>query len=147
MLIDDRTDAHLGIHGIADADALVGADEPPFRHRQHAFDRASFGARQVFGTHEGSPPRLKFVDPALESGRIVVAVEGDHVRLVELHGLGRRLPVLATAATISAASMAGLPPFIGFVAKESSLAAAVESARATYLAAARMKEAWSLAGL
>lgn len=50
--------------------------------------------------------------------------------LTELHGLGRRLPVLATTAIISAASMAGLPPFIGFVAKESSLAAAVESVAA-----------------
>nr|WP_221935506.1 Na+/H+ antiporter subunit A [Janibacter cremeus] len=47
--------------------------------------------------------------------------------LTELHGLGRRLPVLAIAATISAASMAGLPPLIGFVAKESALAASVES--------------------
>ena len=47
--------------------------------------------------------------------------------LTELHGLGRRLPVLAVAATISAASMAGLPPLIGFIAKESALTAAVDS--------------------
>lgn len=47
--------------------------------------------------------------------------------LTQLHGLGRQLPILAAAATIAAASMAGLPPLIGFVAKESALAAAVES--------------------
>ncbi|WP_435202312.1 Na+/H+ antiporter subunit A [Janibacter sp. GS2] len=47
--------------------------------------------------------------------------------LTQLHGLGRRLPVLAVTATIAAASMTGVPPLIGFVAKESALAAAVES--------------------
>ncbi|NLT26800.1 MAG: Na+/H+ antiporter subunit A [Microbacteriaceae bacterium] len=41
----------------------------------------------------------------------------------KLSGLGRRAPVLATTATIAAASMAGLPPTWGFVAKESALAA------------------------
>ncbi len=47
--------------------------------------------------------------------------------LTQLHGLARQAPVLAATATIAAASMAGLPPLIGFVAKESALAAAVES--------------------
>lgn len=46
--------------------------------------------------------------------------------LTQLHGLGRRLPVLATVAMITAASMAGLPPLIGFIAKESALTAALE---------------------
>ncbi|WP_434739861.1 Na+/H+ antiporter subunit A [Micromonospora sp. SH-82] len=36
----------------------------------------------------------------------------------ELSGLGRRLPVLAGVAGLAAASMAGLPPMAGFVAKE-----------------------------
>jgi len=35
-----------------------------------------------------------------------------------LSGLGRRLPVLATAATLAALSMAGAPPLLGFVSKE-----------------------------
>lgn len=48
--------------------------------------------------------------------------------LTQLHGLGRTAPVLAAAATLSAASMAGLPPLIGFVAKESALTAVIESA-------------------
>jgi multicomponent Na+:H+ antiporter subunit A len=38
--------------------------------------------------------------------------------LRELSGLGRRLPVLATAATLAALSMAGVPPLLGFVSKE-----------------------------
>lgn len=38
--------------------------------------------------------------------------------LRELSGLGRALPTLAVISGLAAASMAGLPPFIGFVAKE-----------------------------
>jgi multicomponent Na+:H+ antiporter subunit A len=38
--------------------------------------------------------------------------------LRELSGLGRRAPALAVVATLAAASMAGLPPMAGFVAKE-----------------------------
>ncbi|GIE81827.1 hypothetical protein Aph02nite_77770 [Actinoplanes philippinensis] len=38
--------------------------------------------------------------------------------LRRLQGLGRRAPVLATIAVAAAASMAGLPPAIGFVGKE-----------------------------
>ncbi|MCP3423796.1 Na+/H+ antiporter subunit A [Nocardioides pinisoli] len=49
--------------------------------------------------------------------------------LRELSGLGRRLPVLAVAATLAAASMAGLPPLLGYVAKESVLVALVDVAR------------------
>ncbi|MBU8860394.1 MULTISPECIES: Na+/H+ antiporter subunit A [unclassified Micromonospora] len=51
----------------------------------------------------------------------------DHVAgtrdLRELSGLGRRAPVLAAVAGLAAASMAGLPPLIGFVAKEAALEA------------------------
>ena len=38
--------------------------------------------------------------------------------LRELSGLGRRMPVLAVAAGLAVASMAGLPPLLGFVSKE-----------------------------
>ncbi|MBQ1065036.1 Na+/H+ antiporter subunit A [Micromonospora sp. C41] len=51
----------------------------------------------------------------------------DHVTgtrdLRELSGLGRRAPVLAAVAGLAAASMAGLPPLFGFVAKEAALEA------------------------
>ncbi|MGY1725060.1 Na+/H+ antiporter subunit A [Blastococcus sp. SYSU DS0533] len=43
--------------------------------------------------------------------------------LRELSGLGRRLPVLTTAAVLASASMAGLPPLIGFVGKEAAFTA------------------------
>ena len=43
--------------------------------------------------------------------------------LRQLSGLGRRLPLLAGTATLAAASMAGLPPLLGFVAKEAVLTA------------------------
>ncbi|MFC0006232.1 Na+/H+ antiporter subunit A [Micromonospora siamensis] len=46
--------------------------------------------------------------------------------LRELCGVGRRAPVLATVAALAAASMAGVPPLIGFVAKEAVLAASTE---------------------
>ncbi|WP_055694414.1 Na+/H+ antiporter subunit A [Streptomyces prasinopilosus] len=41
----------------------------------------------------------------------------------ELSGLGRRLPVLFWVTALAAASMAGLPPLIGFLGKEASLEA------------------------
>ncbi|TDB75256.1 Na+/H+ antiporter subunit A [Micromonospora sp. KC723] len=43
--------------------------------------------------------------------------------LRQLSGLGRRSPVLAGVATLAAASMAGVPPLLGFVAKEAVFAA------------------------
>ncbi|GAA3747801.1 multicomponent Na+:H+ antiporter subunit A [Spinactinospora alkalitolerans] len=42
-----------------------------------------------------------------------------------LSGLGRRMPLLAAAAGLAAASMAGLPPLLGFVGKEAALEAFV----------------------
>ena len=45
--------------------------------------------------------------------------------LTKLSGIGRQLPVLAGAAALAAASMAGIPPLLGFVAKESALEALV----------------------
>ena len=49
--------------------------------------------------------------------------------LRELSGLGRAAPLLAGAAFVAGASMAGLPPVAGFVAKESVYAALVDVAR------------------
>lgn len=49
-----------------------------------------------------------------------------HTRDVRrLDGVGRAMPVTALAATIAAASMAGVIPLLGFVAKESALEAAL----------------------
>lgn len=45
-----------------------------------------------------------------------------------LSGLGRREPVLALIALVSVASMAGLPPLFGFVAKEAVFTALLEAA-------------------
>lgn len=45
--------------------------------------------------------------------------------LRRLSAIGRQMPVLATVMVIAAASMAGLPPMLGFAAKESALAALV----------------------
>lgn len=46
----------------------------------------------------------------------------------ELSGVGRQAPVMATAAFISVASMAGIAPTLGFVAKESTLTALLDDA-------------------
>ncbi|WP_291048417.1 Na+/H+ antiporter subunit A [Herbiconiux sp.] len=43
--------------------------------------------------------------------------------LREISGLGRRRPVLAAVALIAVASMAGIPPLLGFVSKEAVLSA------------------------
>ncbi|MGY2081946.1 Na+/H+ antiporter subunit A [Modestobacter sp. SYSU DS0657] len=40
-----------------------------------------------------------------------------------LSGLGRRMPALAVIATLAAASLVGLPPFLGFVGKEAAFTA------------------------
>ena len=48
--------------------------------------------------------------------------------LRELSGLGRRMPVMAGAAVVASASMIGLPPFIGYVAKEAALEGLVHEA-------------------
>ena len=44
-------------------------------------------------------------------------------RIDELSGAGRRLPVTAAVAAAAVASMIGLPPFLGFAAKEAALKA------------------------
>ncbi|GAA2120669.1 Na+/H+ antiporter subunit A [Streptomyces synnematoformans] len=41
----------------------------------------------------------------------------------ELSGLGRRMPVLCAVAVLAAASMAGLPPLVGYLGKEAALEA------------------------
>ncbi|WP_299053882.1 Na+/H+ antiporter subunit A [uncultured Nocardioides sp.] len=46
--------------------------------------------------------------------------------LRELSGVGRAMPVVAVAATIAGASMAGVPPLLGFVGKETVWAAVLE---------------------
>ncbi|MGB4135667.1 MAG: proton-conducting transporter membrane subunit, partial [Microbacterium sp.] len=57
----------------------------------------------------------------------------------ELSGVGRQAPVMAIAAFISVASMAGIAPTIGFVAKESTLSALLD--------AATVGEPWGLIAL
>ncbi|MDX2356127.1 Na+/H+ antiporter subunit A [Dietzia sp. PP-33] len=47
----------------------------------------------------------------------------------ELSGLGRRRPALALVFTLAAASMAGLPPFLGFVGKEAAFATVLSEER------------------
>ncbi len=45
----------------------------------------------------------------------------------KLAHLGKRAPILAAVAALAAASMAGLPPFVGFVGKEAALSAVIGS--------------------
>ncbi len=51
--------------------------------------------------------------------------------LRRLNGLFYRMPLLAVAATLAAASMAGMPPLLGYVAKESVFVALVDVARSS----------------
>ncbi|WP_400996946.1 Na+/H+ antiporter subunit A [Agromyces sp. GXQ0307] len=60
----------------------------------------------------------------------------------KLSGLGRRMPWLAAFATVAAASMAGLPPLLGFVAKEAVFTAQLEAA-----ASGEPGAAWAWAAL
>ncbi|KQY57141.1 Na+/H+ antiporter subunit A [Nocardioides sp. Root140] len=54
--------------------------------------------------------------------------------LRELSGVARKMPVVFVAATVAAASMAGLPPLLGFVGKESVFGALVEDTNAAVVA-------------
>ncbi|KRF12340.1 cation:proton antiporter [Nocardioides sp. Soil797] len=51
--------------------------------------------------------------------------------LRELSGLARRMPVVFATAVVGAASMAGLPPLLGFVGKESVFGSLLDVARAS----------------
>ncbi|BDI21745.1 Na+/H+ antiporter subunit A [Herbiconiux sp. L3-i23] len=53
--------------------------------------------------------------------------------LRRLSGLGRRAPVLAAVGILAAASMAGVPPLLGFVAKEAALTSLLEAAESGQL--------------
>ncbi len=69
---------------------------------------------------------------ALYKGALFLSVGAiDHATgtrdLRRLTGLRRKLPLLAAAATLAAASMAGLPPLLGFVGKEAVYATYAES--------------------
>ncbi|MFZ4842702.1 Na+/H+ antiporter subunit A [Mycetocola saprophilus] len=48
----------------------------------------------------------------------------------QLSGLGRKMPVLAVITALAIASMAGIPPLLGFVAKESIFGAFLQAAEA-----------------
>ncbi|WP_221584691.1 Na+/H+ antiporter subunit A [Microbacterium sp. G2-8] len=48
----------------------------------------------------------------------------------QLSGLGRQAPTMAIIATVAAASMAGVPPLLGFVAKEAALTSLLDAALA-----------------
>ncbi|MEL6981836.1 MAG: hydrogen gas-evolving membrane-bound hydrogenase subunit E, partial [Actinomycetota bacterium] len=57
-------------------------------------------------------------------------------RIDELHGLSRSMPLAMAVAVISGASMAGVPPLLGFAAKEAAIEAAIklEGAEASLIA-------------
>ncbi len=47
-------------------------------------------------------------------------------RIDELHGLSRSMPLAMAVAVVSGASMAGVPPLLGFAAKEAAIEAAIK---------------------
>jgi NADH-quinone oxidoreductase subunit N len=48
---------------------------------------------------------------------LLTDADGDHDRIADLEGLGRRSPVMAVLMTIFMLSLAGFPPFVGFFGK------------------------------
>jgi multicomponent Na+:H+ antiporter subunit A len=54
--------------------------------------------------------------------------------LTRLSGLGKRMPLLATLAVLAAISMAGIPPMLGFAAKEADYAGLLEGGTGGLLA-------------
>ncbi|MFI6814158.1 Na+/H+ antiporter subunit A [Nonomuraea sp. NPDC050328] len=84
-----------------------------------------FGAGIVGGAIAGAGMLLAHA--LFKSALFLVVGIVDHATgtrdLRELSGLGRRMPWIRAAAVLAAASMAGLPPFLGFAGKEAALAA------------------------
>lgn len=70
---------------------------------------------------------------AYKSSLFLVAGAIDHETgtrdLAQLGGLGRTLPLIAAAGALAALSMAGLPPFLGFVGKEALYEAVLHAPR------------------
>lgn len=64
--------------------------------------------------------------------------------LRKLSRIGRQMPVVAAAAAISAVSMAGLPPLVGFMAKESALEGLLEAAHGSGEIAISSGGAWAV---
>ena len=89
-----------------------------------------------YGTHTAALAGLALVlSHALFKSTLFLAVgiidhDAGTRDLRRLSGLGRRAPVLAVATALALASMAGLPPLLGFVAKEAALTALLEDAAA-----------------
>lgn len=87
-----------------------------------------------FGTHETALAALALLlaHALFKSALFLVVGIIDHEAgtrdLRKLSGLGRRSPLLAVVAALALASMAGLPPLFGFVAKESVLHALLSAA-------------------
>jgi multicomponent Na+:H+ antiporter subunit A len=84
-----------------------------------------FGAGTEAATHAGVV--LLIAHAAFKATLFLVVGVIDHQAgtrdLRTLSGLGRRLPGVAAVATVAALSMAGLPPLLGFVAKEAAFEA------------------------
>jgi multicomponent Na+:H+ antiporter subunit A len=69
-----------------------------------------------------------------------------HTRdLRRLTGLGRRMPATVVVAALAAASMAGLPPLLGFVTKEAALEGLLEAAAPWAVAAVVVGSAFTVA--
>ena len=77
-----------------------------------------------------------------KAGLFMAAGAVDHEtgtrELSRLSGLGRAMPLTATGVGLAAASMAGLPPFFGFVGKEATYEAAMHAGSAGWVALALM---------
>ena len=78
---------------------------------------------------------------ALYKGALfLIAGAVDHAtgtrNVAELGGLGRAMPIVAAAAALAALSMAGLPPLLGFIAKELVYEAKLQAPQAAWLIAA-----------
>ncbi len=85
------------------------------------------------GDHEvtGAAVAVLVAHALFKSGLFLAIGVVDHATgsrdLRRLSGVGRELPWLAGAAALCTLSMVGLPPLVGFVAKESALAALVDA--------------------
>jgi multicomponent Na+:H+ antiporter subunit A len=86
----------------------------------------------LYGLKAADQDALQMLSHALYKGALFLVVgiveHRTHTRdLRELGGLGRRMPVVFAVFAVAALSMAGVPPLLGFLSKESFFGAVLES--------------------
>jgi len=135
---------------------LLGAWQSSREHDLKAILARSTGATLglivlLYGLRAADQDALQMLSHALYKGALFLVVgiveHRTHTRdLRELGGLGRRMPVVFAVFAVAALSLAGVPPLLGFLSKESFFAAVLNAPLAPLAKAVVMSASLAAAG-